>query len=111
MRQVYRCYYYHDKCEKRSSFVDASQAKQKRQIKIVNSILVKGWTRFFNNERQVIDLIDLRAKINLINYVYVVQWELQSTFAILSILDFFDNDDRFCYDVYELIYHLIDSWG
>ena len=40
-----------------------------------------------------------------------MQWELQFTFAILSILNFLDNDDRYCYDVYKLIYYLIDSWN
>jgi hypothetical protein len=39
-----------------------------------------------------------------------VQWELQFTFAILSTLDFFNNDNYYCYDIYELIYYLIDSW-
>ncbi len=49
------------------------QTKQKRQIKTIDLILVKNWTWFFNNERQVIDLVDLETKINLINYIYVVQ--------------------------------------
>ena len=40
-----------------------------------------------------------------------MQWELQSTFAILLTLDFLDGDDRYCYGVYELIYYLIDSWN
>jgi len=40
-----------------------------------------------------------------------VQWELQFTFAILSTSSFLDGDDRYYYDVYELIYYLIDSWS
>ncbi len=39
-----------------------------------------------------------------------MQWELQSTFAILSTSSFLDDDDCYCYDAYELIYYLIDSW-
>jgi len=110
MRQVYRCRYYYNWCEKKSSFVDVSQAKQKRQIEIMNLILVKDWTWLFNNKRQVINLVNSRAKLNLINYVYVVQWKLQFTFVILSILNFLNGDDRYYYDVYKLIYYLINSW-
>ena len=76
----------------------------------MNSILMKDWTRLFDDERQVIDLIDSRAKLNLINYVYVVQWKLQLTFAILLTLNFLNNNNRYYYDVYKLIYYLIDSW-
>ncbi len=75
----------------------------------MNSILVKDWTRLLDDERQVTNLVDSRAKLNLINYVYVMQWKLQLTLAILSTLSFLDNNDHYCYDVYELIYHLIDS--
>ncbi len=39
----------------------------------MNSILVKGWTQLLDDERQIIDLVDLRAKLNLINYDYVMQ--------------------------------------
>ena len=72
---------------------------------------MKYWIRLFDNERQVINLIDLRAKLNLINYDYVMQWKLQFTFAILLTSSFLDNDNRYCYDVYKLIYYLIDSWN
>ena len=75
----------------------------------MNLILVKGWTQFLDDKRQIIGLVDLEAKLNLINYDYVVQWKLQSTFAILLTLDFLNNDDRYCYDAYELTYYLIDS--
>jgi len=36
---------------------------------------------------------------------------LQFTFAILLISNFLNGDNRYCYDVYELIYYLIDSWN
>ncbi len=49
------------------------QAKQKKEIKIVNLILVKDWTRLFNKKCQIINLVDLKAKINLINYIYIIQ--------------------------------------
>ncbi len=111
MRQIYCCRYHYNWCKKRLSFVDASQTKQKRQIKTMNSILVKGWTQLLDDERQVIDLVDLGAKLNLINYGYVVQWKLQFTFAILSTSSFLNDDDRYCYDAYKLIYYLIDSWN
>jgi len=111
MKQVYRCRYYYNRCEKRSSFANVSQTKQKRQIKTMNSILVKDWTQLLNDERQVIGLVNLRAKLNLINYVYVVQWELQFTFAILLTSSFLNDDNRYYYDVYKLIYYLIDSWN
>jgi len=111
MKQIYCCRYHYNRCKKRSSFVDASQTKQKRQIKTMNSILVKDWTRLLNNERQIINLVNLRVKLNFINYVYVMQWELQFTFVILSTLSFLNDDDRYCYDVYKLIYHLINSWS
>ncbi len=75
----------------------------------MNSILVKDWTWLLDNERQVIGLVDLGAKLNLINYDYVVQWELQLTFAILLTSSFLNNNDRYCYDVDKLIYYLIDS--
>jgi len=73
MKQVYCCYCYYNRCEKRLSFVDVLQTKQKRQIKTINSILVKDYIRLFNNERQIIDLVNSRAKINYINYIYVIQ--------------------------------------
>ena len=111
MRPIYRCRYHYDKCKKRSSFVDVSQAKQERQIETINSILVKDWIQILGNERQVIGLVDSRAKLNLINYAYVVQWELQFILTILSTLDFLDDNNHYCYDVYELIYHLTNSWN
>ena len=73
--------------------------------------MVKGWTRLHNDERQVIDLLDSRAKINLINQTYVVQWDLKSTRVALPTPGFLDGTSRYCYGAYELNYHLIDSWG
>ena len=70
---------------------------------------MKDWTWLLDDERQVIDLVDLKTKLNLINYDYVVQWELQFTFAILSTSSFLNDDNRYCYDAYKLIYYLIDS--
>ena len=34
----------------------------------MNLILVKGWTQFLDDKRQIIGLVDLEAKLNLINY-------------------------------------------
>jgi len=36
---------------------------------------------------------------------------LQFIFAILSTSNFLDSDNCYCYDVYKLIYYLIDSWN
>ena len=39
-----------------------------------------------------------------------MQWELKLIIVDLSLSDFLNNQDRYCYDAFELIYNIIDSW-
>ena len=40
----------------------------------------------------------------------MIQWELSSVRANLSLSSFLDDQKRYCYEAHELIYNLIDSW-
>ena len=62
--------------KKRRSFAGASTAKQKKLIKAKDSMLIKGWIQFSNEENLLTTLVDLKAKINLVNQIYVIQWKL-----------------------------------
>ena len=96
--------------KKRRSFADASTTKQKKLIKIKNSILIKKWIQFSNEEDLLTALVDSEIKINLVNQIYVIQWELQSVNADLSLSRFLNDQSRYCYGAYELIYNIIDFW-
>ena len=96
--------------KKRRSFADISTAEQKRSIKIKDSILVKRWVQFSNEEDLLTALVDSETKINLVNQVYVVQWELQSMNVNLSLSKFLNDQSRYCYGVYKLIYNIINFW-
>ena len=62
--------------KKRRSFANVSTTKQKKSIKIKNSILVKEWVQFSDEEDLLTALVDLKTKINFINQTYVIQWKL-----------------------------------
>ena len=56
-------------------------------------------------------LIDSKIKINLIQQKFALQWNLTSIDVVLSRSEFFDEKIRYCYDVYNFEYHLIDFWN
>ena len=62
--------------KKRRSFADVSTAKQKKLIKIKDSILVKEWIQFPNEKDLLTTFVDSETKINFVNQTYVIQWEL-----------------------------------
>ena len=53
--------------KKRQSFADVSTTEQKRLIKAKNSILVKGWIQFSNEEDLLTAFVDSEIKINFVN--------------------------------------------
>ena len=55
-------------------------------------------------------LINSNAKINLINQHFMIQWNLPQINVDLLLSKFLDEDTRHCYDIYELIYWIIDFW-
>ena len=54
--------------------------------------------------------INSNTKINLINQHFVIQWNLSQINVNLSLSRFLNENARHCYDVYELIYWIIDFW-
>ena len=59
--------------KKRRSFADVLTAKQKKLIKTRNSILIKRWIQFPNEEDLLTALVDSKTKINLVNQIYMIQ--------------------------------------
>ena len=55
-------------------------------------------------------LVDSETKINLVNQTYVIQWELKSLYVDLSLSRFLNDQNRYYYNVYELIYNIINFW-
>ena len=92
------------------SFADISTTKQKKSIKIKNLILVKEWVQFSNEENLLTVFVDSKTKINLVNQIYIIQWKLQSMNIDLSLSNFLNNQNRYCYDAYKLIYNSISFW-
>ena len=39
-----------------------------------------------------------------------MQWKLKSIIVNLSLLKFLNDQNRYCYDTFELIYNIINSW-
>ena len=65
---------------------------------------------FQSEASKLIAFIDFEAKINLIDQVYVIQWKLKSVIIDLSLSKFLNDQNRYCYDAFELIYNIIDFW-
>ena len=91
------------------SFTNVLTTKQKRLIKTKNSILIKKWVQFSNEENLLTAFIDSKIKINVINQIYVIHWELQSMNIDLWLSKFLNNQNEYCYNVYELIYNILNS--
>ena len=98
--------------QKKSSFANVSQAKQKKSIKIRNFIVIQNWIKFLKNERLVRAFVNFEIKINFINQVFVIQWKMQSiNEIILSLSSFLNEQNRYCHETHEFIYNIINSWN
>ena len=75
-----------------------------------DSIFVKKWIKFQNEKSLLTALVDFETKINFINQIYAMQWKLKSIIVDLSLLNFLNDQDRYCYNAFELIYNIINSW-
>ena len=73
-------------------------------------ILIKRWIQFSNEEDLLTIFVDSETKINLVNQIYVIQWKLQSVNADLPLSRFLNDQNQYCYGVYELIYNIINFW-
>ena len=98
------------KIKKKANFVNVSQTKQKKSIKTRDSIMTIDWVNFLSDIRLLFELVDSKAKINLINQVYITQWKIFFVFVVLSLSKFLNDENRYCYKTHELIYNFVDSW-
>ena len=96
--------------KKLENFANVSQTKQKKLIKTRDLIVAKNWINFSNINQFIRELLNLKTKINLIKQSYVIQHELSTLNVVLSRSKFLNDKTQYCYDVYELKYHLIDFW-
>ena len=58
--------------KKRRSFANISMTKPKRSIKAKNSILIKKWVQFSNEKDLLTTFVNLKIKINFINWIYII---------------------------------------
>ena len=96
--------------KKKTSFVNVSQAKQKKSIKTRDFIITIDWVNFLNDIRLLFELIDSKTKINFINQIYITQWKISSINVILLLLRFLNNENRYYYDAHKFIYDFVNSW-
>ena len=73
--------------------------------------MTKGWIDHLGSEQLLTALVDPGAKINLIQQKFALQWDLRPVSAALPRPGFLDGEARYCYNAYDLEYHLVDSWG
>ena len=70
----------------------------------------KKLSSVFERKKFINDIYRLKTKINLVNQIYMIQWKLQLINVDLLLSKFLNHHDWYCYNVYKLIYNIINFW-